>query len=129
MKKYLIPGVHDFYHKGHQNLVNYARQDGTPIIALINDEGVNLKQKQNVSPYSERYQMIKDVDQSLEIIETNSTPESYLKIYKDNELDGIIFGNDHEGTDKVNFLRQNNVNVIILPRTAGISSTIIREKA
>ncbi len=127
MKKYLVPGVYDFLHKGHQNLIDHAMKEGIASVALINDYGVELKGKKGVSPYSKRFDAIKNFYNNIEVFETDSTYESYLDLYNKHSFDAILFGSDHKDTIKTKRLKEAGVNVIIVPRTKGISSTQIRK--
>ena len=135
MKKYKIgytQGVYDMFHVGHLNLINRAKEHCEYLIVGVNsDEQVHrYKNKYPVISQEDRAQIvrnIKAVDDCI-IVETLDK----LEVWKDVKFDAIFIGDDWKGNPRwlqtEEQLRPYGVDVIYLPYTPNISSTILREK-
>lgn len=135
MKKYKIgytQGVYDMFHVGHLNLINRAKEYCECLIVGVNsDEQVHrYKNKYPVISQEDRAQIvrnIKAVDDCI-IVETLDK----LEVWKDVKFDAIFIGDDWKGNPRwlqtEEQLRPYGVDVIYLPYTPNISSTILREK-
>jgi glycerol-3-phosphate cytidylyltransferase len=126
--KVFVPGVFDFLHKGHTNLIEYAIDNYDEVyIGLINDKGLKLKNKKTYFSFQQRRNFIKNEFQNVKIIKTDSTKEHYEKILSSNNIKNILFGLDHKGSEKSEYLSK-NFNVEIIERTKNISSTGLRNE-
>ncbi len=128
MKKVLTVGVYDLLHIGHILLFKRARECGNYLIVAVQDENYILKYKpqaEMVYNTDERKFMVSSVKYVDEVI----TYTDVDKIVKDIEFDVFVKGPDqnHEGFQKaVEWCRNNGKEVIVLPRTDGISSSMLR---
>lgn len=126
MKKVITYGTYDLLHKGHLNLLRRAKELGDYLIVGVTsdsfDEGRGkLNVRNNVL---ERVEAVKATGYANEVI-----IEDYLGQKIDDiqryDVDIFAIGSDWEG--KFDYLNE-YCKVIYLPRTEGISSTILREQ-
>ena len=128
MKKIaFVPGVFDYHHRGHSSIINEATKMAEyVVVGVINDEGTKLKNKNPKHTFKQRMKLVTKAKIANEVVETNGTVEDYAVIYKKYNINIHIVGEDHKGTKKAKELEK-IVKVIYLPRTEGISSTMLRE--
>lgn len=133
MKKYKVgytQGVYDMFHIGHLNLINHAKEYCEYLIVGVNADSLveSYKHKTPVINESERQIIvsnIKAVDRCV-IATTLEKLEAWQKYH----FDAIFIGDDWRGNPrweetKVE-LSQYGVDVIFLPHTDGVSSSILR---
>ena len=125
MKKVITYGTYDLLHYGHINLLQRAKALGDYlIVALSTDEfNWNSKQKKCYFTYEERKKMLEALRAvDLVIPEENwEQKRSDVKLY---QVDTFVMGDDWKG--KFDFLEEEGVEVIYLPRTPEISTTQIK---
>ncbi len=135
MKRYKIgytQGVYDMFHIGHLNLLNNAKAMCDYLIVGINSDELvaRYKHKTPVIREAERrfiVENIKAVDQAI-VVDTLDKVE----ILKQQHYDAIFIGSDWVGNarweqTKVD-LAPYGVDVVFLPHTEGVSSTMLRPK-
>lgn len=129
MKTVLTVGVYDMLHIGHMLLLKRAKQLGDRLVVAVQDSDVILKYKPGtkiVYSTEERMYMVSTIKYVDEVV-------LYRDIDKDiSRFDFDIFakGPDqvHEGFQKaVKWCEEHGKDVVIIPRTEGISSTMLRE--
>lgn len=137
MKKYNVgytAGVYDMFHIGHLNVIANAKQlCNELIVAVSTDELVkNEKQVTPIIPFGDRLrivQAIRYVDKA--VPQTSYSIEGKIQAAKEYCVDVIFVGDDWKGSAKWNSIEQQladiGVDVIYLPHTSGISSTMLRE--
>lgn len=135
MKKYSVgytQGVYDMFHIGHLNLINNAKQQCDYLIVGVNSDELvkNYKKKVPVVNENERVTIvenIKAVDKSI-IVHTLDKTE----IYGELKFDAIFIGDDWKGNKRwaqtEEELNKFGVDVVYLPHTPEVSSTILRDK-
>lgn len=134
MKKYKIgytQGVFDMFHIGHLNLLNNAKEQCDYLIVGVNTDRLVKEYKNKdtiVSEYNRAriVESIKSVDKVI-LTDTLNKEEMLEKI----KFDAIFIGNDWENNPRwlktKNDMKEKGVDVVFLPYTKGISSTILRE--
>ncbi|MBR5989806.1 MAG: adenylyltransferase/cytidyltransferase family protein [Prevotella sp.] len=128
-KRVLTVGVYDMLHIGHILLFKRAKDLGDKLIVAVQDGDVVLK-------YKPEAQMVYSTDERLYMVSTIKYVDevvTYRDIDKDiQNIDFDIFakGPDqcHEGFQRaVEWCKNHGKQVVTIPRTEGISSTLLRQ--
>lgn len=127
MKKVITYGTYDLLHQGHINLLRRAKELGDYlIVGVTNDNFDRERGKLNVrNNVLERIEAVKATGLADEIIIEDYVGQKIDDIQK-YEIDIFAIGSDWEG--KFNYLNE-FCKVVYLPRTEGISSTMLREES
>ena len=129
MAKVLTVGVYDMLHIGHVLLFMKAKELGDELVVAVQEEDVILKYKPGTKMiYSteERLYMVSSVKYVDKVITYRDIDTDIQNI----EFDIFAKGPDqsHEGFKKaVEWCEKHGKKVVIIPRTDGISSTLLRE--
>ncbi|EID23414.1 glycerol-3-phosphate cytidylyltransferase [Streptococcus mitis SK616] len=125
MKRVITYGTFDLLHYGHINLLKRAKDLGDYLIVALSTDEFNLqKDKISYFDYQQRkilLESIRYVDLVIPEISWEQKREDVKKYY----ADIFVIGNDWEG--KFDFLKDEGVEVVYLPRTEEISTTQIKE--
>lgn len=126
MKKIITYGTYDMLHEGHVNILKKAKERGDYLIVGVTSEDYDRSRgKLNVIESQEqRMKAIRDLDfVDKVILEThkNQKQEDILKY----GIKEFVIGDDWVG--KFDYLNK-YTKVVYVPRTEGISSTLLREK-
>ena len=126
MKKVITYGTYDLLHQGHINLLRRAKELGDYlIVGVTNDSFDRERGKLNVcNNVLERVEAVKATGLADQIIIENYFGQKIDDIQK-YDVDIFAIGSDWEG--KFDYLNE-YCQVIYLPRTEGISSTMLREE-
>lgn len=134
MKKYKIgytTGVFDMFHIGHLNLLKKAKEQCEYLIVGVSTDEVvkSYKNKTPIIPFEERMAIIEElkcVDKAVPQTSMNKM-EAWEKLH----FDVIFHGADWKGSDMYNKLVREfetvGVEVVFLPHTEGVSSTLLSE--
>ncbi|MBR1564137.1 MAG: adenylyltransferase/cytidyltransferase family protein [Paludibacteraceae bacterium] len=129
MKTILTFGVFDLLHIGHIKLFQRAKQFGDKLVVAIQDDEYVSKYKSNVECFystEQRAYMVSSIKYVDDIIIYRDVDKDISKI----EFDILALGEDqnHVGFKKaIQWCYNNNKEVVILQRTQGISSSMIKE--
>ena len=125
MKRVITYGTFDLLHYGHINLLKRAKDLGDYLIVALSTDEFNLqKDKISYFDYQQRkilLESIRYVDLVIPEISWEQKREDVKKYY----ADIFVIGDDWE--DKFDFLKDEGVEVVYLPRTEEISTTQIKE--
>lgn len=126
MKKVITYGTYDLLHQGHINLLKRAKELGDYlIVGVTNDNFDRERGKLNVlNNVLERIDAVKATGLADKIIIEDYNGQKIDDIQK-YDADIFAIGSDWEG--KFDYLKE-YCEVVYLPRTEGISSTMLREK-
>ena len=126
MKKVITYGTYDLLHQGHVNLLRRAKELGDYlIVGVTNDNFDRERGKLNVcNNVLERVEAVKATGLADQIIIEDYFGQKIDDIQKYN-VDIFAIGSDWEG--KFDYLSE-YCKVVYLPRTEGISSTMLREE-
>ncbi len=125
-------GVFDMFHVGHLNLLNNARAQCQHLIVGVNSDDLVASYKNKVPVVCQEYRKaivenIKAVDEAY-IVDTLDK----VAVLKQIPFDAIFIGDDWKGNDRWTKTREQlnalGVEVIFLPYTQNISSTLLRQQ-
>lgn len=128
MKKVITFGVYDLLHIGHVLLFKKAKELGDYLIVAVQDDDVIRKYKpeaEMVYTINERLMMVGAIKYVDEVVVYKNVDKDIRKI----DFDVFAKGPDqnHEGFQRaIDWCRDNEREVVVIPRTEGISSTMIR---
>ena len=127
MKKVITYGTYDLLHQGHLNLLKRAKELGDYlIVGVTNDNFDRDRGKLNVrNNVLERVEAVKATGYADKIIIEDYVGQKIDDIQKYN-VDIFAIGSDWEG--KFDYLNE-FCKVVYLPRTQGISSTMLRAES
>lgn len=127
MKKVITYGTYDLLHQGHINLLRRAKELGDYlIVGVTNDSFDRERGKLNVrNNVLERVEAVRATGYADKIIIEDYVGQKIDDIQKYN-VDVFAIGSDWRG--KFDYLEE-FCQVVYLPRTEGISSTMLREKS
>ena len=127
MKKILTVGVYDMLHIGHILLFKRAKELGDKLIVAVQDNDVILKYKPGtkmVYTTEERMYMVSSIRYVDEVVVYRDVD----KDIQDIDFDVFAKGPDqmHKGFQRaVEWCEDNGKEVVIIPRTEGISSSLL----
>ena len=136
IKKYKVgytTGVFDMFHIGHLNILKCAKaMCDYLIVGVSTDEVVQeYKHKKPVIPFEDRLaivEAIKYVDKAIP-----QTTMDKMVAYKELHFDALFHGSDWKDSTMYGEIEKAfsaiGVDVVFLPHTDGISSTLIRDKS
>lgn len=126
MKRVITYGTFDLLHYGHINLLRRAKAQGDYlIVALSTDEfNWNEKQKKCYFTYEERKKLLEAIRYVDLVIPEDNWDQKRTDVH-DYRVDTFVMGDDWAG--KFDFLKDEGVEVIYLPRTPEISTTQIKQ--
>lgn len=127
MKKVITYGTYDLLHQGHINLLRRAKELGDYlIVGVTNDSFDRDRGKLNVrNNVLERVEAVKATGYADQVIIEDYVGQKIDDIQK-YDIDIFAIGSDWEG--KFDYLKE-FCEVVYLPRTEGISSTMLREES
>ncbi len=132
MKKYKVgytSGVYDMFHIGHLNVLRNAKAHcDSLVVGVSTDELVSsYKGKTPVIPYHQRAQIV----EAIRYVDRVVTQENMDKLSAAKKVgaEAVFVGDDWKGTEKWNRfeeeLKTAGIDVVYLPHTDGISSTLL----
>ena len=134
MKKKVIgytTGVFDMFHIGHLNIIKKAKEYcDYLIVGVSTDELVrDYKGKTPIIPFKERYAIVEAIKYVDQVVP--QTTMDKMQAWENLHFDVMFHGTDWKGSDMYNKLIEQfkavGVEVVFLPHTDGISSTLRSE--
>lgn len=136
MKKYKIgytAGVYDMFHIGHLNLLQRAKEQCEYLIVAVSTDEVVRKNKKKdpIIKYEDRARIVEAI-RYVDKVVPQTDYENKLGAAKNYGIDVMFVGDDWKGTEKWNRiekeLREIGVDLIYLPYTQSVSSSLLRER-
>lgn len=121
------------FHIGHLNILKRAKEQCEYLIVGVStDETVeSYKHKTPIISFEERLAIVEAIRYVDKVVPQTSMDK--MEAYKKLKFDALFHGSDWQGSsmydDIIKQFAEVGVDVVFLPHTDGISSTIIREKA
>ncbi len=134
MKKYKIgytQGVYDMFHIGHLNVLEKAKEQCEFLIVGINSDKLvkEYKSKKTVINEIDRMEIVKNIKHVDKVILTHTLDKTTL--HKELKFDAIFIGSDWKEDKRwistVAKMKEYNVDVVFLPHTDGVTSTMLRK--
>lgn len=123
MKKVITYGTFDLLHVGHINLLRRAKALGDYLVVVVSTDEFNAgKGKKAYHSYENRKQILEAIRYVDEVL-PELTWEQKTDDVVNNDIDVFVMGDDWEG--EFDFLKE-HCEVVYLPRTEGISTTMIK---
>lgn len=126
MKRIITYGTFDLLHTGHVNLLRRAKALGDYLIVAVSTDEFNWNQKKKKSYLS--YEQRKQIVEAIRYVDLVIPEEDWQQKVRDvheYKVDIFVIGDDWEG--KFDFLKEEGVEVVYLPRTPEISSSQIKK--
>lgn len=129
MKKVLTFGVYDMLHIGHILLFKHAKEHGDKLIVAVQDGDY-------IQKYKPGTKMVYSTEERMYMVSTIKYVDEVV-VYKDvdKDIQNIDFNVFAKGPDQIHagfqravaWCKENGKEVVVIPRTEGISSTMLRE--
>ena len=134
MKKIIgyTQGTFDLFHIGHLHLLQNARNHCDLLIVGVNSDElvVSYKHKKPIIPAEQRAEIIQALRCVNQVVITKTLDKN--KMYEELHFDKLFIGDDWKGNERwiqtEKDMNKIGVELIYLPYTKGISSSIIREE-
>jgi len=134
MKKYKIgytQGVYDMFHIGHLNIIKHAKEQCEKLVVGINSDDLvrSYKNKTPVINENDRMEIVRNIKGVDEVILADTLDKKVM--LERIGFDAIFIGSDWKGSlrwaETERMLNELGVEVVFLPHTDGITSTMLRE--
>lgn len=125
MKRVITYGTFDLLHYGHLNLLRRAKALGDYLVVAISTDEFNWNEKQKKCYFS--YEQRKEMLEALRYVDLVIPEDNWEQKRTDvheYHIDTFVMGDDWKG--KFDFLEEEGVEVVYLPRTPEISTTQIK---
>ncbi|MEC1157475.1 adenylyltransferase/cytidyltransferase family protein [Cytobacillus horneckiae] len=135
MKPYKLgytTGVFDLFHVGHLNILRRAKEQCEfLIVGVSTDELVqDYKNKRPVIQHKERIEIIEGIKYVDKVV--SQTNRNKFLAWEELKFDVMFVGDDWKGdslfNEVENQLNKVGVDIVYLPYTKGVSSTIVKDK-
>ena len=122
-------GVFDMFHIGHLNILKRAKEQCEYLIVGVSTDKLVMeyKNKTPIIPQEQRKKIVSAIRYVDEVVDQESMDK--FAAFEKYHFDVVFVGSDWQGTDKWNKIeaefKKLGVDVVYLPHTDGISSTIL----
>lgn len=125
MKRVITYGTFDLLHYGHINILRRARELGDYLVVVVSTDEFNWneKGKKCYFTYEQRKAMLEAI-RYVDLVVPETNWEQKRTDVHDYDIDIFVMGDDWKG--KFDFLKEEGVEVVYLPRTPEISTTQIK---
>lgn len=122
MKRVITYGTYDLLHYGHINLLRRAKALGDYLIVVLSSDEFNWneKHKKTYFTYEQRKQLLESIRYVDLVIPETSWQQKRSDVHE-YHVDTFVMGDDWQG--KFDFLKEEGIEVVYLPRTPEISSS------
>ena len=138
MKKYkkgYTSGVYDMLHIGHINIFKNAKKYCDYLLVAVSTDEVVIKNKNKepIIPFKDRIEIVSSIKYVDEVVSQDSYDiQGKIDAVKKHNINVVFVGSDWKNTEKWNAIEKELKNigcdVVYLPHTDGISSTMLRKK-
>lgn len=124
-------GVFDILHRGHLNILTQAAALGELVVGIMTDHGVEqTKGSRPILSLEEREAQIRSLPFVAQVIHYTDPDQrpNYASVGPDIVVQGDDWLFSADRSAALAYLREHGIRLVLLPRTAGISSTEIRRR-
>ena len=134
MKKYKVgytTGVFDMFHIGHLNILRRASEQCERLIVGVSTDElvIDYKGKRPIIPFEERAEIVRAIRYADEVVPQRSLDK--LSAWQELKFNALFHGADWQGSPIYNRAREQfrglDVDIVFLPHTDGVSSTMLAE--
>ena len=125
VKRVITYGTFDLLHYGHINLLRRAKQYGDYLIVALSTDDFNWNQKRKKCYFSfdKRKALLEAIRYVDHVIPEESWDQKVTDV-REYHIDTFVMGDDWKG--EFDFLQDEGVDVVYLPRTPEVSTTQIK---
>lgn len=125
MKRVITYGTFDLLHYGHINLLKRAKEFGDYLIVALSTDEFNWEGKQKKCYFNyEKRKLLVEAIRYVDLVIPEVSFDQKRSDMREYHIDTFVMGDDWQG--KFDFVKEEGVEVIYLPRTPEISSTQIK---
>lgn len=124
-------GVFDILHRGHLNILTQAAALGELVVGIMTDQGVeDTKGARPILSIEERDAQIRSLPFVSDVIHYTDVDQrsNYASVKPDIVVQGDDWLFSADRSTALHYLRDNQIRLVLLPRTQGISTTEIRRR-
>lgn len=126
MKRVITYGTFDLLHYGHINLLRRAKALGDYLVVVLSTDEFNWNEKHKKCYFSyEQRKALLEAVRYVDLVIPENNWEQKISDVHEYHIDTFVMGDDWVG--KFDFLKDEGVEVVYLPRTPEISSTQIKQ--
>ena len=125
MQRVITYGTFDLLHYGHINLLRRAKELGDYLIVALSTDEFNLeKGKKSYFSFEKRKQLLESI-RYVDLVIPETSWDQKINDVHEFRLNTFVMGDDWLG--KFDFLENEGVEVVYLPRTPEISTSQIKQ--
>lgn len=125
MKRVITYGTFDLLHYGHINLLRRAKQYGDYLIVALSTDDFNWNQKRKKCYFSfDKRKALLEAIRYVDIVIPEESWDQKVTDVREYHIDTFVMGDDWKG--EFDFLKDEGVDVVYLPRTPEVSTTQIK---
>ena len=127
-------GVFDMFHIGHLNVLKRAKEQCDYLIVGVSTDELVMKEKNKlpVIPFADRVSIVRSIKFVDEVVPQTNKDKLSAYLHMERKFDKMFVGSDWKGTEAWKKYEQQfapyGVEIVYLPHTEGISSSILRER-
>ncbi|MDB1885703.1 glycerol-3-phosphate cytidylyltransferase [Collinsella aerofaciens] len=125
MKRVITYGTFDLLHYGHINLLRRAKQYGDYLIVALSTDDFNWNQKRKKCYFSfDKRKALLEAIRYVDLVIPEESWDQKVTDVREYHIDTFVMGDDWKG--EFDFLKNEGVDVVYLPRTPEVSTTQIK---
>lgn len=125
MRRVITYGTFDLLHYGHINLLRRAKQYGDYLIVALSTDDFNWNQKQKKCYFSfDKRKALLEAIRYVDLVIPEESWDQKVTDVREYHIDTFVMGDDWKG--EFDFLQDEGVDVVYLPRTPEVSTTQIK---
>lgn len=125
MKRVITYGTFDLLHYGHINLLRRAKQYGDYLIVSLSTDDFNWNQKRKKCYFSfDKRKALLEAIRYVDLVIPEESWDQKVTDVREYHIDTFVMGDDWKG--EFDFLKNEGVDVVYLPRTPEVSTTQIK---